>query len=65
MSGSTLNLYWGFQKANEAVIKGFILGRKLGIYTFSKDVLLEALYKVSAADIVMASLDMDPVYLDH
>lgn len=55
MSGSTLNLYWGFQSGVEAVKKAFALGSKLGTNTFSKNILLKTLHKASATELIIAS----------
>ncbi|KAH0566744.1 juvenile hormone esterase-like [Cotesia glomerata] len=54
MSGSPLNS-WGFSSSREAESSAFSLGRKLGINTVDKDVLLEELYRKTSEDIVSAT----------
>lgn len=63
MSGSPLNS-WGFSSSREAESGAFSLGRKLGINTVDKDVLLEELYHKTFQDIVSATNWLIPDLVD-
>ncbi|KAF7988718.1 hypothetical protein HCN44_001291 [Aphidius gifuensis] len=54
MSGSVLNP-WAISSTDEAVSRAFLVGKKLGITTTNKELLLEKLYNSTPEELVRAS----------